>query len=120
MSEAILMVSGDMMLASEAESLAKKEMIECLFVSYGDHLTDLVKRTNPLLLVVDFSSQESDWVLKHLSEIKEERNDFPVVGVISGTLESDTVRLQRAGCDYVVARQQFEKKFPAILEKHFR
>lgn len=118
MNDVILVASSDMAFSSAIEVIAKREMLECIFLSYGEHLVDVMRRTNPILLIADFSSQESEWVLKHVSEIKQERNNFPVIGFVSGSFESDAIRIQKAGCDYVLPQNQLEKRLPAIFEKY--
>ena len=120
MNDILLIVSGDLQFRSEIQLSARQESVECYFVSYGDHLSELVKRTNPFLLVADFAAQGTEWIMKHLSEIKVMRSQFPIVGIISEALEADVIRLERAGCDHVLTREQFFRKFSSIVTKYLR
>ena len=102
------------------EVVASKESIECYFVSYGDHLLELVKKMNPFLLIVDFSSNESDWVMKYISEIKALHRQFPIAAIVSGESEADELRLQRAGCDRIIATENLADELPSLMSKFLR
>ncbi len=120
MNSILLIVSSDENCWLQIEAVSGEELIECYFVSHGDHLAELVKRLNPFLLIVDFASEEQDWIIKHLSEIKERRHDFPIIGVIPDEGEAHEVRLQKAGCDHVLRKGKFLPKIRAWIERYLR
>lgn len=120
MNALLLVITADPECRSRIEAVAGEEMIECYFASHGDHLTELVKRLNPFLLIVDFSSEELDWIIKHVSEIKDRHHNFPIIGVISDEGESNETRMQKAGCDHVIRKTRFLKNIKTWIEKYFR
>ena len=120
MNSIILLVVNDTSCRLEIEAIASEMSVECVPVSYGDHLSDLVDRTNPFLLIVEFSTEVANWVIKHLTEIKSEHPNFPVIGIIPGGSEADYIRLERAGCDQVLSKEIFLKKIKSLIEHYFR
>ncbi len=118
MRDLLLVVTNDMKIRSEIETAAGEEMFDCYFVSQGEHLLDLVSRMNPCMMIVDFTSQETEWIMKHLSEIKEDHQNLPIIGISSGALESDIMRLEKAGCNPVLKKAAFSKKLPQLIKHH--
>ena len=119
MNPIILVVINDYECRLQVESAASELSAECVFVSFGEHLTDLVKRTNPFLLIIEFNNDSSNWIQRHLSEIKADLNDFPVIG-ITGDSESDYTRLERAGCTRILTKPAFIKKTKSLIETYIR
>ncbi len=119
MNPLILAIVSDPECRLQIESGAGEIGAEIIFVSFGEHLTDLVKRMNPFILIVELTEDNSNWIQKHISEIKGSRFDFPVLG-ITGNTESEYARLERAGCRPIVTREVFVKTAKSLIETHFR
>ncbi len=120
MNSLLLVITSDSECRLQMEAIAAEELIECYFASHGDHLSDLAKRLNPFMLFVDFTSEEPDWILKHLSEIKAKHHNFPIVGMVSGDEEADQVRLQKAGCEQVLTKDVFTSKIRSLILRYLR
>ena len=120
MNSILLVVTSDAEYQSQFEAIAGEYLIDCHFASFGEHLSDLVKRMNPFLLVVDFSIDNQNWIIKHLSEIKGSRPAFPIIGIISGDSEAEELRMQKIGCDHVFPRERFLKKAGGLIERYLR
>lgn len=119
MNNILLLVTGDSECRLEVEAAASRDAIDCYQVSFGEHLSELVHRFRPFLLIIDFTARENDWLLKHLSEIKDDYHDFPVIGIITGENDSDSIRLERAGCSKVLTKEQFKEKAKYWIDKYY-
>ena len=117
MKDILLVAAEDPSLKSEIASAAKIEMVKCHFVSRGEHLTQMVKNWDPFLLIVDLSSDDAEWMFRHIGEIKMEKHDFPVIGIVSKTQEAPKMRAQAAGCDLVLPKAVFLDKIPKLLQR---
>lgn len=115
-----MVVSPDAQVCQKIQSICGAEKLDCYLVSYGEHLKDLTKRQNPFMLVVDFSAEGSDWIMKHLSEIKVDRSHIAIIGLVAEGLEADIVRLQRAGCDHVLKKEKFFERAEALILRYIR
>ncbi len=117
MNDILLIFSNNTDTRSKIQTIAKEEQIDCFFLSYGDHVADMAKRLNPFLLIIDFTSQGSDWSVKHLGEVKERRPRLQIVGIVGSEVgEGDIARYERAGCDHILNKRSFLKKLPSILQ----
>ena len=120
MNPIILTIISDAGCRLSVESVAGEIGIECLTVSFGEHLSDLVNRNNPFLLIVEFNSDNANWLQRHLSEIKSEHSDFPVIGITARDNEADFTRLERVGCTRILTPETFPQKAKSIIEKYLR
>ncbi|PIQ86798.1 MAG: hypothetical protein COV74_03405 [Candidatus Omnitrophica bacterium CG11_big_fil_rev_8_21_14_0_20_45_26] len=120
MNSILLVVAENAATRKLIQNASQQYIVDCYFVSYGDHLAELVKKMNPFLLIVEFASQSSDWVVRYLGEIKSSKHMFPIIGIVSPDLEADIIRLQRAGCDHIVLSTDFQTKIPELIDKYVR
>lgn len=119
MNDILLIFSGNIDTRTQIQTIAKKELLDCFFLSYGDHLADMAKRLEPFLIIIDFTSQNADWAIKHLGEVKTRRSSLRVIGVIrSEAGEGEFTRLEKAGCDFILTKHSLLEKLPSILQTH--
>ena len=119
MNPIILLFVQDPECRLEIDTAGSEFGTECVYVAFGDHLTDLVDRVRPFLLIIEFSNDIANWLQRHLSEIKATHSGFPVIGLVrDGDNEADYARLERVGCDRILTRKDFPKKAKALIEKY--
>ena len=121
MNPIVLLFVQDAECRLEIDAVASELGAECVYVAFGDHLTDLVDRTKPFLLIIEFSNDVANWLQRHISEIKADHADFPVIGIVrDGDSEADYARLERVGCNRILTRKTFPKKAKALIEQYLR
>lgn len=120
MNDIMLVVSEDLNFRLALEAMAQEYNVDCFHLALGEHLTDAVKRFSPFLLVVDFSAEGTEWIMKHMTEVKADHPNFPIIGIISGGLDSDFIRMEKAGCNHVLKKSQYQRKLPSLIEQHLR
>ena len=120
MDDIILAAVSDLFFQSQIELAAKAEGAAVQFVSRGEHLAEMVRNFKPFLLVLDLSGSDSEWIYKHIGDIKERQPDFPIVAFIPHILEAEKMRAESAGCDAVFAKSIFSKKLPQIIKKYLK
>ncbi|MBI4388433.1 MAG: hypothetical protein HY582_05265 [Candidatus Omnitrophica bacterium] len=116
MNNILLVFSSDVGARLQIQTLAKKELIDCFFLSYGDHVADMVKRLEPFFLIIDFTSEGAQWSIKHLSEIKSRYSTLRIIGLVGPEVgEGDITRFERSGCDTILAKDSLMQQLPLIL-----
>ena len=120
MKSLILVATDDLRLKRAIEAVALAESAVCFGIAQGDHLVERVRSFNPFMLIADLSSETSEWIFKHASEIKVVRHNFPMVACVAESQESQRLRAQYAGFDHVLGKRQFLKKLPEIIRRYLR
>ena len=98
------------------ESVAEEKQVECYLAKWGEQLSQLAKTLNPFLVVADLSGQESEWLFKHLNIIKYERPRLRIVAMINAAQTDIEDRAASYGCDLVLPKPEFFRRFPGIVE----
>jgi len=106
--------------SSQLEGIAKAKDVELYFASQGEQLSQLVKTFAPLMMIVDLSGLNSDWIFRHISSIVENNPRFPIVAFISHVQEDVRQRAEKYGCRFILTKSQLVKKLPETIEQILR
>lgn len=111
---------NDLFFQSQIEVAVKAEGARCEFATRGDHLAQMVRNFKPFLMLLDLSGHDTDWIYKHIGDIKERNPSFPIVAFLSHVQEAEKARAESAGCDSVLPKSVFSKSLPKIIKKYLK
>jgi len=120
MDDLVLVAVNDLFFQSQIEAAAKAEGARCEFATRGEHLAQMVRNFKPFLLILDLSSSDSEWIYKHIGDIKDKDPSFPIVAFLPHIQEAEKARAESAGCDAVFPKSAFSKKLPQIIKKYLK
>ncbi len=101
---------------SVIEQIAAEMDFEIYPVGQGAPLAQYVKTLLPIMLIVDLTGSVTDWLFRHISEIKNSNLTFPIVAIVKLQEESMRSRLQSAGVKSVLTKPELERLLPKIIE----
>jgi len=116
----VLAVIESLYFRSQLEGIARSKDVELYFASQGEQLSQLVKTFAPLMMIVDLSGLNSDWIFRHISNIIENNPRFPIVALISHVREDVRQRAEKYGCRFILTKSQLAKKLPETIEQILR
>ena len=116
----VLAVIESLYFRSQLEGIARSKDVELYFASQGEQLSQLVKTFAPLMMIVDLSGLNSDWIFRHISNIIENNPRFPIVALISHVREDVRQRAEKYGCRFILTKSQLVKKLPETIEQILR
>ncbi len=116
----VLAVIESLYFRSQLEGIARSKDVELYFASQGEQLSQLVKTFAPLMMIVDLSGLNSDWIFRHISNIIENNPRFPIVAFISHVREDVRQRAEKYGCRFILTKSQLAKKLPETIEQILR
>jgi hypothetical protein len=120
MNNLIFVACDDRALRTKITAAARSQLAECLFLFRGEHLSEKVKNFNPSMLIADLSTDDSDWILRHIGDIKMSRTSFPILGFVKSEEDVVKTRAERSGFDKVLEKKDFFKDLPELIDRYLR
>ena len=90
------------------------------FATQGEQLSQLAKTLAPSMIIIDLSGLDSEWLFKHISEIRNTRPHLPIIAFIAHVQEAVRERAEKYGCNYIFTKSELLKKLPDRIEKILR
>ena len=115
----MLVFVRDSYLRIRIEAIAQLKKVDPYFATQGAQLAQLVKTMNPFMLLVDLSGLDSGWIFRHISTVRMQKVDFPIVAIVPSMQEALKERAERYGCNLVLTKSQVLKKLPKTIDAAF-
>lgn len=116
----LLIYLEDPDLRSFIEGIAAEKQLDFYFATQGEQLLQCVKALRPLMMIVDLSGLNTEWLFKHIAGIMEIKSNFPLVAFVASDEEGIRYRLERAGCKVILKKSEVERKLPEVIENILR
>ena len=110
----------DFYFRSQIEAIARMKRFDPYFATQGEQLSQLAKTLAPFMMLADLSSSDSEWIFRHITELKATRPDFPIVVFIAPVQEDVRDRAERYGCDLVLSKSELIQKLPSTIDDILR
>ena len=116
----LLVFVRDLYFKSRIEGIAEAKKIDYYFATQGEQLSQLAKNLAPFMILLDLSGLDSQWLFRHISQIRNSRTDLPIAVLISHVQEAVRQRAESYGCNFVFTKSELLKKLPETIEKALR
>lgn len=116
MRQCLLAFIDDQGIQARISGVAEEKQVECYLARWGEQLSQLAKTLNPFLVVIDLSGRDSEWLFKHINIIKYNNPRLRIVGMTEQGQTDIEDRAASAGCDMVLSKPEFFRRFPGIVE----
>ena len=105
---------------SRIQNVAESKKLDFYFGAQGEQMSQLVKTLVPFMIVVDLSGLDSEWLFRHISQVRNIKSDLPIVAFVSKDQESIQDRAEKYGCNFVFTKSELLGKLPATIENFLR
>ena len=116
----LLAFVDDLYYQSQIEDIAQTKEIETYFVTHGEQLSQLVKTLVPFMLLIDLAGLDSEWIFRHISQVKMDRPHLPVVAFVAPLREDVRDRAEKYGCQRIMVKTELLKQLPQLIEDGLR
>jgi len=116
----LLAFVDDLFFRSQIEGLAEDKKMDFYFATQGEQLAQLAKTLSPSIIVLDLSGLDSEWLFRHISDIRNTRPNLPIVAFISHIQQAVRDRAEKYGCHYIFTKSELMKKLPDTFERILR
>ncbi|OGQ47003.1 MAG: hypothetical protein A3H42_01180 [Deltaproteobacteria bacterium RIFCSPLOWO2_02_FULL_46_8] len=116
----LLAFVDDLFFQSRIQGIAGGKRMDFYFATQGEQLSQLAKTLAPSMIIIDLSGLDSEWLFKHISEIRNTRPHLPIIAFIAHVQEAVRERAEKYGCNYIFTKSELLKKLPDRIEKILR
>ena len=116
----LLVFVDNLFFQTQIEGIARGKGIDVYFATRGEQLSQLAKTIAPLMMIVDLSGLDSEWIFRHISEVGFANPGLPIIAFISHVQEDVRARAERYGCRTIFTKSELKKKLPETIEKVLR
>ena len=112
----LLVFAEDPLLEAFIKQMAETKRLDVYTAAQGEQLTQCVKTFSPVMLVADLTGLDTNWLHRHMADIKHQHPDFPIAAIVATDEEGLLRRLERAGCNVILKKSEVKDKLPDVVE----
>ena len=102
------------------QGIAESKKLDYYFARRGEQLSQLVKTYAAFMLVVDLTGADSEWLFRHISQIRSTNLEIGIIAFASRLQEATRERAQKYGCQFVFTKSELIKNLPEVIETVLR